>query len=195
MRNTRTRKLITATLLGAVGFVLMFVDFSVPVMPGFIKMDFSDLPALLGSFALGPLWGVAVCLIKNMLHLLVTDTMGVGSLSNFLIGSVFVFCAGALYGKLGGRKGAAIGSVAGSAAAAVVSIFSNYYIVYPVYARLIMPMDVLIGVYKTLNPNVETLWDALIWFNAPFTAVKCLCVSIFVFLVYKKLSPVLKGRK
>ena len=72
-------RVITVTaMLSAVSFVLMFLDFSVPFMPAFIKMDLSELPALIGSFSLGPACGVAVCLVKNLLHLLITTTGGVG---------------------------------------------------------------------------------------------------------------------
>ena len=124
-QSTRTRTLVGTAMLGAVGFVLMFLDFSVPVMPSFIKMDFSELPALLASFAYGPLAGAAVCLIKNVLHLFVGHTGGVGELSNFLLGCLYAIPAGLIYRRIRTRKGALIGSLTGCVTSAAGSLPIN----------------------------------------------------------------------
>ena len=87
-------KLTMIAMLSAIAFVLMFLEFSVPIMPPFIKMDLSDLPALLGAFAMGPVSGVMICLIKNLMHLFLSSTGGVGELSNFILGACFVLPAG-----------------------------------------------------------------------------------------------------
>ena len=89
-KRVNVRYLTVTAMLSAVAYILMFLDFSVPFMPAFIKMDLSELPALIGSFAMGPLCGVVVCLIKNVLHLFITTTGGVGELSNFILGVAFV---------------------------------------------------------------------------------------------------------
>ena len=194
LRPFTVRKLAVTAMLGAVATVLMFISFNVPLMPSFIKLDLSELPALIASFALGPLWGVCVCLIKNLINVFFSTTGGVGELSNFILGASFVFTAGMLYKHMGGRKGALIGSLCGAAAMAIISVFSNYYVVYPVYTAF-MPMDVILSMYQAINPNVKTLWDALIWFNMPFTFIKGMISVVITFLIYKKLSPLLKGRK
>ena len=194
LRPFTVRKLAVTAMLGAVSTVLMFISFNVPLMPSFIKLDLSELPALIASFALGPLWGVCVCLIKNLINVFFSTTGGVGELSNFILGASFVFTAGLLYKRIGGRKGALIGSLCGSAAMAIISVFSNYYVVYPVYTAF-LPMDVILSMYQAINPNVKTLWDALIWFNMPFTFIKGMISVVITFLIYKKLSPLLKGRK
>ena len=193
-RTPTVRKLTVTAMLGAVATVLMFISFNVPLMPSFIKLDLSELPALIASFALGPLWGVCVCLIKNLINVFFSTTGGVGELSNFILGASFVFIAGMLYKHMGGRKGALLGSLCGAAAMAIISVFSNYYVVYPVYTAF-MPMDVILSMYQAINPNVKTLWDALIWFNMPFTFIKGMISVVITFLIYKKLSPLLKGRK
>ena len=103
--SKNVRKLTGTAMLSAVAYVLMFLEFPIPfLIPPFIKMDFSELPALLASFAYGPLWGVAVCLIKNLIHLMNTQSGGVGELSNFILGAVFVATAGIIYIKLTGYK-------------------------------------------------------------------------------------------
>ena len=188
------RKLTVTAMLSGVAFILMFLDFSVPFMPSFIKMDISELPALVGSFSLGPVFGVLVCLVKNLINLLRTSTGGVGELSNFILGAVFVGVAGLIYQKKKTRKMAIIGSIAGAAAMAVFSVFSNYYFVYPIYTKF-MPMDVIIGMYQAINHSVKNLWDALIWFNMPFTFVKGMLDVVITFLIYKKISPILRGNE
>lgn len=191
--KTNIRKLSVTAMLAAVSSVLMFVNFAVPMfMPPFIKVDFSELPALLGSFALGPFYGVLVSLIKNLINLPFSTTGGVGELSNFIISSSFVFFAGLIYSKLKNRRGALIGSVLGALIAALISVFTNFYITYPFYTKF-MSMDAIIGMYQALNSNVDNLIEALIYFNLPFTFVKCMCSVVISFVIYKKISPILKG--
>ena len=186
------RYITVTAMLSAIAFVLMFLDFSVPVMPGFIKMDLSELPALIGAFAMGPACGVMVCLIKNLLHLLMTSTGGVGELSNFVLGVAFVLPAGLIYKAKKTRKNAIIGSLVGAVAMAIVSFPSNLFVVYPIYENF-MPRDVIIAAYQAIVPSVKTLWQCLLFFNVPFTFVKALASVLITMLVYKKLSPILKG--
>ena len=180
-------------MLSALAYVLMFLEFPIPfLIPPFIKMDFSELPALMASFAYGPLWGVAVCLIKNLLHLMNTQTGGVGELSNFILGACFVFVSGLIYIKIHTKKGALIGSLIGAAAMGVISLFTNYYIVYPIYTNF-MPMETIIGAYQLIVPSVQDLWDCLLIFNLPFTIFKGLCSVLVTMLIYKPLRNILKG--
>lgn len=181
-------------MLSAISLILMFLDFSVPVMPSFIKLDLSDLPALIGSFAMGPLEGVLICLLKNLLHLMRTTTGGVGELSNFILGASFVLIAGLVYKFKKGRKSALIGSIAGALVMAVISVISNYFLVYPFYTNF-MPMEAIIGAYQAINPNVDSLLEALICFNMPFTFVKGMLSVLITFLVYKRISPIIKGNQ
>ncbi|MBQ9534705.1 MAG: ECF transporter S component [Clostridia bacterium] len=190
----RTRRLAGVAMLGAVGFILMFFDFSIPIMPSFIKVDFSELPALLASFAYGPISGAAVCLIKNVLHLTVGRTGGVGELSNFLLGCLYVVPAGLIYRRLRTRKGALLGSLAGCVVSAALSLPLNYFLIYPLYRKL-LPIDAILSMYQAIDPSCKTLFDALLRFNVPFTFAKELIVCAITFLIYKKLSPMLRGRK
>ncbi len=193
LKRGRVRKLAVTAVLGAVSAALMFVAFRVPLMPSFIQLDLSELPALIAAFSLGPGSGVAVCLIKNLVHLLVTTTGGVGELSNFLLGAAFVLPAGLVYRFRKDRVGALLGSLAGAALMALASLPSNYFITYPFYA-MPMPMEAILDMYRAINPNVQTLMDALVWFNIPFTFVKAMLSVGVTFLIYKRISPVLKGK-
>ena len=187
---TKTRKLVGTAMLAAVSVVLMFLAFPVPLMPSFIKLDLAELPALIGAFAYGPLAGAAVCLVKNLVSLMKSSSGGVGTLCNFLLGVCFVVPAGLVYKANRTRKGALIGA----AVMALLSIPVNYYLVYPIYTAF-MPMEAIIGMYQAINPRVQNLWQALIWFNCPFTFVKGLISVVITFLIYKPLSPFLKGRQ
>ena len=188
-----TRKIAMTAVMAAVATVLMFISIKLPFMPSFISLDFSELPALIASFTLGPLSGVAVCFVKNLVNLTQSMTGGVGELSNFIIGSAFVLPAGLIYKKHRNLAGAAIGSVLGALFMAVLGLFSNYFIVYPIYTNL-MPMEAIMGMYQAINPSVENLWQALIVFNLPFTFCKGLISAVVTLLVYKKLEPVINGK-
>jgi riboflavin transporter FmnP len=188
------RTMAATAVLSALSCVLMILEFSVPLVPSFLKMDLSDLPALIASFAYGPWAGVIVALIKNLVHLPLTSTGGAGELANFLLCACFVVPAGAIYHWLDGKKGALIGSLCGTLLMAVVSLPVNYCITYPVYANFI-PMNAILDMYKALNPAVTDLWSALLMFNFPFNIAKGLLSVGITFVVYKKISPILHGVK
>ena len=191
-KKMNVRKLTVIAVLGAVATVLMFLEFSIPIIPSFIKMDFSELPALIAAFAFGPVSGIAVCLIKNIVNLLFSTSFGVGSIANFLMGAVFVGVAGFIYQQGKNLKSAIFGAVMGSLVMGGASLFINYYIVYPIYAQM-MTMEKIMQAYQLINPNVDSLWQALLMFNLPFTVVKGFINVILTFLIYKKVSPLLKG--
>ena len=190
-----TRKIAVTGIMSAVSAVLMMLSFNIPIMPSFIKMDFSELPALITAFSIGPIWGVAVCLIKNLVNLPLTTTAGVGELSNFVLGTLFVLPAGLIYQKKKTRAGALIGSAVGSLIMAVVSIPWNYFVTYPAFVKILnFPLTSILGMYQKINPDVNGLWGALLVFNLPYTFCKGLVISLLTFLIYKRLSPILKGK-
>ena len=200
MKNAKSsiniRKLVGTAMLGAVATILMYLEFPIPIMPAFIKMDISELPALIAGFAYGPVSGVAVCLIKNLIKLPSTTTAAVGELFNFVMGALFVGPAALVYKKIKSRKGAAIGSVLGAAVMAIVSVPYNYFIVYPAYVVFYgMPLDAIVGMYQAINPGVDGLLACLLTFNLPFTFFKGLVDALICFLIYKPLSPILHGRR
>lgn len=187
------RAMTATAMLSAVAYILMFLDFSVPFMPPFIKMDLSELPALIGTFAFGPVCGVIICLIKNVIHLLITTTGGVGELSNFLLGAAFVLPAGVIYRMKKTRTRALVGALIGALVMGVFSIASNYFLVYPFYYNF-MPQEAVLGAYQAIVPGMKSILQCLVCFNFPFTAVKGLFSVVITMLVYKPLSPILKGR-
>ena len=194
--TSKVRVLTGTAMLGAVAAVLMYLEFPIPIMPAFVKLDVSELPALIASFAYGPVSGILVCLIKNLITLPSTSTAAVGELFNFVMGALFVGVAGLIYKRNKTRKGAIVGALLGALVMAVVSVPYNYFIVYPAYVVMYhLPLDAIIGMYQAINPNVNGLLACLLVFNLPFTFVKGALDAALCFLVYKPLSPILHGRK
>lgn len=187
------RNVVVTAMLAAVAFILMLLEFSVPIMPGFIKMDFSELPALIAAYALGPWWGALVCLLKNLLHLTITATAGAGELANCALGVALVVPAGYIY-KINKCKGfALLGAAVGAAFMALISFPINYFFTYPIYSWII-PMDQIIAAYRKIMPAVDSIGKALLIFNVPFTFVKGLITAAITFVIYKPLSPLIKGK-
>ena len=196
MKKLSNRKIAVTAIMSALSFALMMLDFPVPMLiPSFIKFDFSELPALITAFAYGPGWGVLVCLIKNVLHLPMSSTQYVGELSNFLMGAVFVFTAGLFYKIKRTRSFALIGALVGNFAMAVACFVVNYFVTYPIYMEILLPEAALMGMYQAILPSVDSIAKAILIFNVPFTFVKGLASVLITFLVYRKLSPLLKGKK
>ncbi len=195
MKNKFNSRYVAVTgMLSAIGFILMYVEISVPFMPPFIKADLSELPALIGSFAYGPSCGILVCLIKNLLHMPVSTTACVGEFANFLLGSIFVGTAGFIYKRKKSKKTAAVASVIGALLMGVASIPVNYYVTYPFYYNF-MPQEAILQAYQLIVPSMKSIMQCLICFNFPFTAAKGLVSVAITLLVYKHLSPLLKGKK
>ena len=188
------RFIAMTAMLSAVAFILMFLDFNVPIMPFFIKMDISELPALVGTFAFGPVCGVLICLIKNLLHLFITTTGGVGELSNFLLGASMVLVAGIIYERKKTKMTATIAVLVGALVMGVISIPINLFITYPVYYNFMAPEAVL-EAYQIILPSMKSILQCLIVFNAPFTFVKGLICALLAMLIYKPLSPIIKGNR
>lgn len=196
-------KLTLTAVLSAVAFALMFIEISLPIIPSFIKFDISDLPALFGAFALGPVYGVVIELLKNILHILLKGTTSafVGELSNFLLGAVFCLTAGIIYARNKNKKTAVMACLAGALAMGIICLPLNYFIVYPAYVNVYkMPLEAIIGMYRAILgsiaeiPTKNALFNCLLVFNVPFTFFKGIVDAAICILIYKPLSKFLKGK-
>ncbi len=197
--NTRSgitvRYLTVTAMLSAVAFVLQFLEFAVPFMPRFIKLDLSDLPALIGGFAMGPLCGVLIELIKNILHMPLSQTGFIGEACNFILGACYVLPAGLLYKHHKTKKVAVESSILGAICMALLSFPINLWIIYPFYIAVFFggSTETCVGMYQTILPSVSELWQCLLIFNVPFTFVKAMISVVITLLIYKRISPILKG--
>lgn len=194
-RNKTTRYLAATAMLGALSFVLQLLAFPLPfLIPSFIEFDFSDLPALVASFSMGPISGVAVALIKNVLHMPVSTTGLVGEWANFLLTAIFVAVAGFVYRYKKSRRGALIGSLCGALVMSIASVPVNYFMTYPIYYNF-MPREAILGAYQAILPFVDSILTSLWVFNAPFNLFKGLAISGVTFAIYKHVSPLIKGKQ
>ncbi len=192
--SRRLRFIVTAGVLAAISTGLRFLETPLPLIPGFLKLDFSNIPALIGGFALGPLAGTAILLIKNLIYLPFTSTMGVGEIADFVISASLVLTASLVYKLKKSRKGAVMGMASGSALMSLVAApLMNAFVLVPFYAMLFFgsSVDAIIGVAAAVNPGITSVWTYILFAVVPFNIVKCLVVCLVTGLLYKPLSPLL----
>lgn len=192
--NLNVRVMVVTAMLSAVSFLLAFLEIPMPLSPSFSMMDLSDLPALIGAFAFGPVTGVVIELIKNGLQLFSTNTGGIGELANFLMGASFVFTAGIIYKRRKTKKTALIACIAASVVMAVVAGLLNYFVLLPMYS-VFMPIDQVIAAFGEIIPFIKTKLEVILFSAIPANIIKGLMISVFTMLIYKGVSPILKGEK
>jgi len=189
-----TRALVVTAMLSAVSFLLAFIEIPMPLSPSFAMMDLSDLPALVGAFAFGPIVGVIIEFIKNSLQVFSTNTGGIGELANFLMGASFVMAAGFIYKRNKSKKTALVACFISSIVMAVVSGILNYFVLLPMYSAF-MPLEQVIAAFGEIIPFIKTKFDIILFSAIPANIIKGLIISLFTMLIYKGISPVLKGEK
>ena len=195
--GTKVRMMAQMGMLSAIAVVLMLFEIPLPFAPSFYEIDFSEVPVLIGCFTMGPLAGAIIELLKILLNFAIngTATAGVGEVANFLIGCAFVIPAAVIYKKKRTRTGAIIGMVTGTLFMTFIGCFLNAFVLLPTYAKAFgMPIDALVGMGTSVNSHITSLTTFVIFAVAPFNLLKGFLVSLIVFLIYKKISPILKAR-
>ena len=192
------RGVVQIGMLSAIAIILMQFEVPLPFAPPFYKIDFSEIPVLIGCFVMGPLAGAIVELIKVILNVVIsgTTTGGVGDIANFLIGCAMCVPAGMIYKKYHTRKSARAGMAVGTVFMTVIGCILNAYVLLPVYAKAFeMPIDALVAMGTAVNHSITSLSTFVIFAVAPFNLLKGVLVSFIVFLIYKKISPIFKMNK
>lgn len=193
MKSKKINLLVKISVLSAMSIILYFFEFPLPIFPSFLKIDISDVPAILGAFSLGPAAGVIVELVKNLLHLLLkNDSAGIGELANFLVGAAFVLPAGILYKTKKSRTSAFIGLAAGIIFMSIIAAVSNYLFILPLYEKVLhFPVAAVVKIAAGINPSVHNLNTLIAYTFLPFNLLKGFILSVVVFLMYKRVSPIL----
>ncbi|NLJ98564.1 MAG: ECF transporter S component [Tissierellia bacterium] len=189
-----TRTMVKISALSVIAFILMLLDFPLWFTPPFIKFDISDVPSLIGSFAMGPMAGVLVQLLKNLLDLFIdgSDTAAIGELANFIVGSIFAYSAGLIYYKNKTLKTAIIGMIVGTLTMTISISLINYYIMIPFYAKAFgMPIDSIVAMGSAVNKYVVDFKSLIIYAIVPFNLFKGAVVSLVTLILYKRVSPIL----
>lgn len=191
-----TKELVMIGLLGAISTVLMFFEFPVPLSPTFVKMDFSELPIILGGFMMGPIAGLFIILIKIALNFVLngTTTMGVGELAN-MIGSIsYMLPAVLIYRRNTTNKVMRFSLATGTIFVSGVTLISNLFFIFPIYVKLYgMSMEMIVSMGRVTNPYVTDLFSMMLFSMLPFNLFKYGVVSIFFLVVYKRLEKVIRN--
>ena len=197
-KNSKVKWMVEVAMLSAVAVVLMLLEFPLPfIAPPFYEMDFSEVPVLVGAFALGPIAGVVIEGIKVFLNLLIngTITAGVGEAANFLVGIAFVLPAGVIYKRLKTKKTAIIGMTVGGTVMSVLSCFVNAYVLIPAYGGAMgLDIGVFVGMAQEIHKGIDSLFEMVLLCVLPFNVIKVILVSIVTTFLYKHISPILKSK-
>ena len=196
MRKNKTKWMVKVAMLSAVAVVLMLLEFPLPfIAPPFYELDFSEIPVLVGAFALGPAAGVVIEAIKVILNLLINGTItgGVGEAANFLVGIAFILPAGIIYKRNKSKKTAAIGLVVGGVLMVVLSCFVNTYILIPAYgAAMGLEISAFVKMASAIHPSIDSLWKMILLCVVPFNLIKGMLCGLITFVLYKRLAVLLK---
>ena len=194
-RKWTTALLSRIGILGAIASVL-YVFPEIPIIPPMYKLDFSTIPALLAGYSMGSIPGLLVLLIKDLVGLTHSSSLGVGELADFLMSGVFVVAASLIYQKNRSFKGALTGMLIGTAFMGIVGALVNYFIIIPFYISAFkMSSDAIIGMVAMTIPAVDSLWKLILLATLPFNLLKGLALCLIAVLIYKRLSPLLHVRK
>jgi riboflavin transporter len=180
--------------LSAVAGVLMLIEMPLWFAPPFYKLDLSEIPVLIGAFALGPIAGIMIEFIKILLNFVLNGTItgGVGEAANFLIGCSLIVPAAYIYKKNKTTKNAILGMVVGTLILTVVGGLLNYYLLLPVYSKVFgAPVQAFVDMGNALNPYIVDLKTLILYAVVPFNMLKGIIVSAITVLVYKRISPIL----
>ncbi|MGN1181014.1 MAG: ECF transporter S component [Suilimivivens sp.] len=194
-RILTTRKIATIGVFSAISAILMLFEFPLPFAPSFYELDFSEIPALVGTFAFGPVAGVMIEFCKIVLKLFIkgTSTAFVGDLANFVIGCSFILPASVIYMFKKSKKNAIIACVAGTLCMTVFGSAFNAVYLLPAFSKLYgMPLDVIVGMGTAINANITSVVTLVIFAVVPMNLLKGCSVSLITMLIYKPLSPILK---
>lgn len=194
LKGFKLKQLLTITLMAVISFIIMFLEMPLPIFPEFLKVDLSDLPALITGLALGPVAGILVELLKNLLHLLRTSTMGIGELANFLVGVALILPSSIIYKKNQNIKVLAVSMVGGILLMGLVGGLANYFILLPFYQNALgFPMEAIVGMGSAVNPAIKDTFSLILYAIVPFNILKGIIVTIFTIALYKRVSPLIKS--
>ncbi|UFJ41291.1 ECF transporter S component [Brevibacillus humidisoli] len=187
MQEVQTRKLVLLAFLGAIAFALYYLEFSIPLVPTFLKLDVSTLPGLVGGLMFGPVAGMVVELLKNILHFFFKNSDGllIGEIANFLAGASFIVATVAIQRRYKTVKAFVAGLVLGTLLMTLLMALGNYYLLLPAYAMMYqISVEDLLAMFQ-----MDSLWSYIVYAIVPFNLIKGLVLSLIAYPIYLKLIP------
>lgn len=197
VRNSHlsTKVLIGMSILAAMSAVLMLFRFPLPFAPSFMDVDFADVPVLIGGFAYGPIAGLGIGILKNVIKLILsgTTTGYIGELSNIIVTSTYVLVSATIYHYMKTRRGATIALILGVLSMTLVATLSNAYLIFPLFERVVkFPISRILSLTMEKNSMVNSYWTMMFFAVVPFNLVKAGLNAILTSLLYKSLTKYLK---
>lgn len=191
MKNSKLNFMTKVAMLSVIGFLLMFIEIPIPIFPTFLKLDISDLPALIGAFIFGPVAGIVIELIKNILHgLFVGGSAFIGEFANFVAGALLASTAALIYRRKKTKANAVFGLITGVIVMSIGTCILDYFIVFPLYETLLhFPEVAVVAMGSKINPHITSFNSFLVLSILPFNILKGIVVSVITMAVYKKVSP------
>ena len=193
MNKSKISYITKIAVLGAISAILMLFECPLPFAPSFYELDISEVAVLIAGFALGPLAGVLTELVKILINLVIngTATAFVGEIANFCIGVSFVLPAALIYKKNKNLKNAMMGMVVGIVSITVFGALLNYFVMLPAYSKFLIPMDAIVDMARSVNPNINSVAELILFATVPFNLLKGVACSIITAMIYKRVSPIL----
>lgn len=192
---TKNNYIARIAILSAIAAVLMLLEFPLPfVAPDFYKLDFSEVPVLIGGFLMGPLAGCLIELVKVLLNFIIngTVTAGVGEFANLIVGCAFVCPVAWVYKKSTGTKGMVVGLIVGVVSLVVVSALMNYYLLLPAYSKAFgMPLEAFVQIGNAVNSSIVDLRGFILLAVVPFNCIKGILMSIISGILYARIGKAL----
>ncbi|MBR4879974.1 MAG: ECF transporter S component [Clostridia bacterium] len=186
-----TRKITITALFAAIATILMYIEFPLPLMPPFLKVDISGAVILIAVVALGLRQGLFVLAIKDLIHLMSTKTGGVGELADFIMLAAMAVTLYLVMKKVSGGKGVFLGSVISIFSLVIVGMLTNRYMLIPFYSKTMMPLEAIISLCQNVNPNITSINGYIVWGVLPFNIIKGLIVSFMTVILHRKIGSVI----
>ncbi|GGH88220.1 riboflavin transporter FmnP [Pullulanibacillus pueri] len=190
MRTTSLKKTVTIALLSAIAFLIMYIAFPLPLMPTFLTIDLSDIPAIIGAILFGPVAGIIIEALKNLLHYATTGGIPIGELANFVAGSVLIITGTFIYRRRETMRSLLIGLCLGTLIMAVLMSIANYFVIYPAYAIFMgFPVEQQIQLAQAANHSIHDLFSLIILAVLPFNIIKGILVTLISIPLWVRLRP------
>ncbi|GGE55564.1 ECF transporter S component [Priestia taiwanensis] len=181
-KNSKVQKMVIIAVLSSIAYLLMMLNFPLPGLPPFLKIDFSEVPALIAAVIFGPLAGIGVEAIKNIIYVGLQGNytvVPVGEIANFVAGCLYILPASYLFRKYHTIKGLTIGLVIGTILMTGIMSVLNYYVIFPAYTYFLnMPAM-----------SSEAVKDVVVVGIMPFNAIKGIIIAIVLVLLFQRLKP------
>lgn len=194
-----TRKVAMIGMFSAISGILMLFEFPLPMIaPPFYELDFSELPVLICGFAFGPVAGVVTEFLKVMIKLFLksTSTAFVGDLANFAVGCTMILPATIVYHFKKSKKTAVVACVVGTICMALFGTAFNAIYLIPAFSKLYgIPLEGIIAMGSEINASINDIVTFVVICVGPLNIIKGTTISVITLLIYKHLSPILKGKR